>query len=104
MSNKSAKGSQNGGWRKCLMIFSLPNNILWLTSFKIMVEGTIGTRTAEIRQSSQVILAGATPAAMLRMATRTGELVPTTDPRETASMTKAGTDRPQTVTVLREEM
>lgn len=89
----------------------------------------MGTSRVEIQpvttpgETNQAIITGTTAAAMLRMATRTGELGPTMDPRAMPTthktganrahavivpkevmriMAKTGTSRPQTVTVPRE--
>lgn len=69
-----------------------------------------GTSRVEIQPvtkvggSHQAIPAGTIPAAMPQMATRTGELGPTMDPRAMPTTTKAGTHKARIATVLREEM
>lgn len=75
------------------------------------VEGTTGTSRVEeiqpvtqVGESNQATTAGTIPAAMVQMATRTGELGPTMDPREMPTTTKAGIHKTRIATVLREEM
>ena len=101
-----------------IMIITFPNHSMWLTCSKMLVEGPAGTNRVEIKpatqpgESNQVILAGktpataagTTPAAMLEMTTRTGELGHTMDPRAMLTMTKAGTHKARIAIVLREEM
>lgn len=87
------------------------NYSLWLIILKMPVEGTTGTSRVEeiqpvtqVGESNQATTAGTTPAAMVQMATRTGELGPTMDPREMPTTTKAGIHKARIATVLREEM
>lgn len=83
------------------------------------MEGKIGISRVETQpvtqlgESKQATMTGKTPAtaagtipaaAMLQMATRTGELGPTMDPRAMPTITKAGTHKARTAIVLREEM
>lgn len=84
----------------------------------MLAEGTIGTSRVEIQpvtqlgESNQAILAGKTPetaagtipAAILQMATRTGEPGRTMDPRAMPTTNKAGTRKARIAIVLREEM
>lgn len=100
------------------MTIAFQKHILWLISPKILVEGTTGTSKVEIQPatqlggSNQAILAGktpetaagTTPAAMLQMATRTGELGRTMDPRAMPITTKVGTHKARIAIVLKEEM
>lgn len=93
-----------------IMTLVFQKHPLWLIHPKILVEGTIGTSRVETQpvtqlgESNQAILAGKTPAAMLQMATRTGELGRNMDPRAMPITTKAGTHKGRIAIVLKEEM
>lgn len=75
-----------------------------------MVDGTMGASRVEIQpvttrgEGNQAIMTGTTPVAMLQMATRTGELGPTMDPRAMPTTTKTGANRAHAVIVPKEAM